>query len=97
MTMSGTFTNANPFGIGFGFGNQSQNNNVGSASVGRLVDFGAFSGNVAAPVANVTNQGTASTNNNAVQARVGGMNVQFAPAQEPGRIGRVMGDLPTLG
>lgn len=94
--MAGPFTNANPLGIGFGFGNQNQDNNAGSVSVSRLADFGAFANNVAAPVVNVTNQGTVSTANNPVQARVGGMNVQFAPAQEPGRIGRMMGDLPTL-
>jgi hypothetical protein len=94
--MAGPFTNANPFGSGFGFGNQGQNKNAGSASIGRLADFGAFADNVAAPVANVTNQGTTSTANTPVQARVGGINVQFAPAQEPGRIGRMMGDLPKL-
>jgi hypothetical protein len=94
--MVGPFTNANPFSAGFGFGNQGQGNNAGSASGGMLADFGAFANNVASPVANVTNQGTANTANNPVQARVGGMNVQFAPAQEPGRIGRTMGEVHTL-
>jgi hypothetical protein len=95
--MVGPFTNANSFGFGFGFGNQSQDSNTAAASASKLADFGAFTGNVAAPVANVTNQGTVGTANNPVQARVGGMNVQFAPAQEPGRIGRMMGDIHTLG
>ncbi len=94
--MAAPFTNANSFGVGFGFVNQNQDNNTGFASGGRLVDFGAFANNVASPVANVTNQGTTNTSSNPVQARVGGMNVQFAPAQEPGRIGRMMGEVHTL-
>jgi hypothetical protein len=94
--MAGPFTNANSFGTGFGFGNQGQGNNAGSASASRLADFGTFANNVAAPAVNVTNQGNANTANNPVPARVGGMNVQFAPAQEPGRIGRTMGEVHNL-
>jgi hypothetical protein len=94
--MVGPFTNANSFGMGLSFGNQDQGNNSGSVAASRLAEFSSFTGNVSSQVVNVTNQDTISNANNLIQARIGGLNVQFAPAQEPGRIGRMMGDIHNL-